>query len=63
MKLLEHEMNVVERVLEKRHGRIVAVNKIQIGSTPERGTINAVFILRLQEEYHVKGKKLFYGPR
>ena len=27
---------------------------------PERGTIDAVFILRrLQEEYHAKGKKLY----
>ena len=25
---------------------------------PERGTIDAVLILRLQEEYHAKGKKL-----
>ena len=27
---------------------------------PERGTIDAVFILRrMQEEYHAKGKKLY----
>ena len=33
---------------------------MQFGSMPERGTIDAVFILRrLQEEYHAKIKKLF----
>ena len=32
---------------------------MKFGFTPERGTINAVFILkRLQEEHHAKGKKL-----
>ena len=39
---------------------------MQIGFMPERGTIDAVFILRrMQEEYHAKGKKLcvFCGPR
>ena len=39
---------------------------MQFGFMPERGTIDAVLILRrLQEEYHAKGKKvvyLFCGP-
>ena len=37
---------MVERVLEKRLCRIVTVSKIQFGCMPERGTIDAVFILR-----------------
>ena len=59
VKLLEHGMKVVERVIEKRLYRIVTVDEIQFGFMPERGTIDAVFILRrLQEEYHSKGRKL-----
>ena len=47
-------MKVVERVL---HG-IVTVDEMQFGFMLERGTIDAVFILRrMQEEYHAKGKK------
>ena len=38
--------------------RIVSVDEMQFGFTSERGTIDAVFILRrMQEEYHAKGKK------
>ena len=60
MKLLKHGMKVVKRVLEKRLHRIVSVDEMQFGYMPERGTIDAVFILRrMQEEYHVKGKKSY----
>ena len=38
----------------------MTVDEIQLGSMPERGTIDALFILRrVQEEYHAKGKKLY----
>ena len=34
-------------------------DEMQLGFMPERGTIDAVFILRrMHEEYHAKGKKL-----
>ena len=47
----EHGMKVVEKVLEKRLNRIVTVDVLQLGFIPERGTIDAVLILRrLQEE-------------
>ena len=45
IKLLEHGMMVVERVLEKMVHRIETVNEMQFGFMPERGTI-AVFIVR-----------------
>ena len=58
VKLLEHGMKVVERVMEKRQSRIVSVDEMQFGSMPERGSIDAVFIVRrMQEEYHAKRKK------
>ena len=50
---------MVERVLEKMVHRIVSVDGKQFGIMPERGTIDAVIILRrMQEEYHAKGKGL-----
>ena len=53
-------MKVVERVFEKRFRRIVYVNEVQFGFMPERGTIDAVFILRrMQEEYHAIGCMCF----
>ena len=55
MKLFVHGMKVVERVFDKGLCRIVSVDEMQFGFMPERGTIDAVFILRrLQEEYHAK---------
>ena len=39
-------MKVVEIVVEKRLRRIVSVDEMQFGFMPERGTIDAVFILR-----------------
>ena len=58
-------MKVVERVLEKRLHRIVSVGEMQFDFKPEKGTIDAVFILRrMQEDYHAKGKKImFCEPR
>ena len=46
VKLLEHGMKVVERVLEKGFCRIVAVDELQFCLMPERGTIDAMFISR-----------------
>ena len=57
----EHGMKVVERVLEKKLSRIVSVDAMQFCTMHERGTIDAVFILRMmQEEYHAKAKKVVY---
>ena len=63
LKLLEHCMKVVERVLEKRIHGIMTVDEMQFGFIAERGTIDAVFILRrLQEEYHAE-VHVVCGPR
>jgi hypothetical protein len=60
VKLLEHAMKIVERVLEKRMRSMVKVDEMQFGFMPGKGTIDAVFILRrLQEEYRDKEKKLY----
>ena len=53
VKRLEHGMKVVEMVLEKRFCLIVTVNEMQFGFMHERGTNDAVFILRrMKEKYH-----------
>ena len=60
IKLLEHAMKIVERVMEKRLRQMVTIDKMQFGFMPGKGTIDAVFILRrLQEEYRDKEKKLY----
>ena len=47
-------------MLEKGLCRIVSGGEVQFGFMPERGTIDAVIILRaLKEEYHAEGKKLY----
>ena len=47
-------------MLEKRLCGIVSVDELQFCIMPERGTLDAVFILRrLQEECHAKGKELY----
>ena len=62
IKLLEHAMKVVERVLERRIRKIVKVDDMQFGFTEGKGTIDAIFMVRqLQERYRGKGKKLYYA--
>ena len=60
VKLLQHAMKIVEKVLERRLRHMVKVDDMQFGFMPGKGTIDAVFILRrLQEEYLDKEKKLY----
>ena len=60
IKLLEHAMKIVERVLEKRIRILVKVDDMQFGFMPGKGTIDALFIVRrMQEEYREKNKKLY----
>ena len=58
VKLLEHGMKVLERLLEKRLRRLVKVDQMQFGFMP--GTLDAIFILRrMQESYLEKNRKLY----
>ena len=60
VKLLEHGMKVVERLLEKRLRRLVKVAQMQFGFMPGKSTVDAIFILRrMQESYLEKNRKLF----
>ena len=46
VKLLEHAMKIVERVLERRIQTLVNLNKMQFGFMPGKGTVDAIFIVR-----------------
>ena len=61
MKLHEQGMKVMERVLNKRFCRVGTVNEMQFGFMADRGTMDAVLIIRkLQEKYHAYGKMLCF---
>ena len=59
VKLLEHAMKIVERVLENRIRGLVMIDEMQFGFMPGKGTTNALFIRRrMQEEFRGREKKL-----
>ena len=60
VKLLEHAMKIVERVLERQIQTLINLNEMQLGFMPRKGTVDAIFIVKMQEEYHKKDKKLEY---
>ena len=58
--LFERGMKIIERVLKKRIRGLLVVDDMQFGFMPERGTTNALFILRrMQNKYREKNKKLY----
>ena len=62
LKLLEHSLKVIERVVEKIIREQVKIDDMQFGFMPGKGTTDAIFILRqLQEKYLSKDKKLFFA--
>ena len=59
IKLLEHAMKVLERVIEGRLGKIVKIYRIQCGYMSGSSLTDAIFIVgQLQEKYLVKNKEL-----
>ena len=46
VKLLEHGMKIIERVLERRIRAIVDFDEAQFGFMPGKGTIDALFLVR-----------------
>ena len=60
VKLLEHAMKIVERVLERQIRTLVNLNEIQFGFVAGKEIVDAIFIVkRMQEEYQKKEKKLY----
>ena len=60
VKLLDHGMKIIERVLERRIRALVDVDEAQFGFMPGKGTIDALFLVRrLQEEHRAKDKRMY----
>ena len=60
IKLLEHVLKVLERVLEARIRKIVKIDEMQFGFSPGKGTTDAIFIVRqIQEKYLGKQRELW----
>ena len=60
VKLLEHAVKLVERVLERRIRTLLNFNEMQFGFMPGKETVNAIFIVRrMLEQYQKKNKKLY----
>jgi len=62
IKLLEHGMKVVERIFEHRIRQQIEEDYMQFGFMKGKGTTDAIFTVRqMQENFRVKGKKLYFG--
>ena len=61
IKLLEHAMKVVERIFEHRIRQQIVIDDV-FGFMKGKGTTDAIFMSRqMQENFRVKGKKLYFG--
>jgi len=55
-------MKVVERIFEHRIRQQIEVDDMQFGFVKGKGTTDAIFTVRqMQENFRVKGKKLYFG--
>ena len=53
-------MKVIERIFERRLRKVVKLDEMQMGFMPDRGTTNAIFIIRqLLEKYEMAGRDLY----
>jgi len=55
-------MKVVERIFEHRIWQQIEVDDMQFGFMKGKGTTDPIFTVRqMQENFRVKGKKLYFG--
>ena len=60
IKLVEHAMKVLERVIERRVRNIVKIDNMQFGFMAGKSTTDAIFIVRqLQEKHLARNKELW----
>jgi hypothetical protein len=60
IKLLEHAMKILEKVVDKCIRDIVTTDKMQFGFMPGRGTTGAMFIVRQIQEKYIEGNRNIY---
>ena len=59
IKLVEHAMKILERVIERRLRNVVKIDSMQFGFMAGKSTTEAIFIVRqLQEKYLARNKEL-----
>ena len=62
LKLTEHCLRVLERVLEKIGRDLVSIDEMQFGFVPGQGTTDAILIIcQLQEKHLAMEKNLFFA--
>ena len=55
-------MKVVEKIFEHRIRQQIEIDDMQFGLMKGKGTTHAIFMAReMQENFTVKGKKLYFG--
>jgi len=55
-------MKDVERIFEHRIRQQIGIDDMQIGFMKGKGTTDAIFMaIQMQENFRVKGKKLYFG--
>ena len=60
LKLTEHTMKILERIVDGLIRQVVSVDDSQFGFVPGRGTTDAIFVVRqLQEKYQPVNKRLY----
>ena len=58
---MEHAMKVVERIFEHRIWQQIVIDDMLFGFMKGKGTTDAIFMARqMQENFRVKGKKLYF---
>ena len=60
IKLLEHAMKIVKRILEKRLRDIVNLDELQFGLAPGKGTVDALRVKKNERSLSREGEKLVH---
>ena len=60
IKLLEHGLKLLEKIIDRRLRELVSINRMQFGFSKGRGTTDAIFTLRQVQEKMLEKKKKVY---